>query len=127
MDVRVDDHRHHGLAREAHARGAGGHVNIEAAAPACDDLRAVHDQRRVLDRGAPVAHDEPRAFERRDLRARRNRQTRKNAENKGCRNSGCIQSAHGSLLGLVICIRNLNKLFLTGAIAPKRRVVKKIA
>jgi hypothetical protein len=72
MDVGVDQHRHHGLAGKAHARRAGGHLNV--ARPAgLHDPRAVHEQRRVLDRGAAVAHDQPRAFKRGHaaLRARR--------------------------------------------------------
>jgi hypothetical protein len=60
MDVSVDDHRHHGLAREVHPRRAGGHANVGGRA-GLGDLRAIHDQRRVVDH-ASVAHDQPRAF-----------------------------------------------------------------
>jgi hypothetical protein len=74
-----------------------GHANRSGGAD-LHDPRAVHDQRRVLDRRAPVADDNPRAFEHSDLRPRRNRQCRKNTKGNSCRSSGGIESAHGSLL-----------------------------
>ena len=55
MDVRVDDHRHHGLAREVHAGGTSGHADVRGLAR-LSDLRAVHHQRRVLDH-ASVTYD----------------------------------------------------------------------
>ena len=67
MHVRVDDRRHHGLAGEVHARGAGGHRD---ALPGLDDLVAVDDERAVLD-DAAVAEDKSCAFERRDVGAHR--------------------------------------------------------
>jgi hypothetical protein len=63
MGVRVDDRRHHGLADEAHAPGAGRHRDVGGAAH-LHDSRAVHDQCRVLDRPPAVADDDARAFER---------------------------------------------------------------
>ena len=69
MDVGVDQHRHHGLAGEAHARRAGRHADIGGRS-GLHDPRALDDQGRVLDRGAAVAHDQARAFERGDPAAR---------------------------------------------------------
>src|SRR5262245_60598832 len=57
MGVRVNDHRHHGLAGEIHALGAGRYANIGGCA-VLGDLRTVHDQCRVLD-DASVAYDQP--------------------------------------------------------------------
>ena len=63
----VDDRRHHRLAGEIDARGAGrdGH-----ALAGLHDLVAVDDQRRVLN-DAAVADDEPHVLERRDISPRR--------------------------------------------------------
>ena len=62
------------------------------------DLRAVHDQCRVLDH-ASVAHDQPRAFERGDgLRGRRNRASGKETKGNDCRDCDHIHSVHGNLL-----------------------------
>ena len=97
MDVSVDDHRHHGLAGEIHARGAGRHANVGGRA-GLGDLRAVHDQRRVLDH-ASVADDQPRAFERCDgLRGRRDRESGKETKGNDCRDCDHIHSVHGNLL-----------------------------
>ena len=88
MDVGVDQHRHHGLAGEAHAGGAGGHAHVGGPA-GLHDPRAVDEERRVLDRGAAVAHDQPRAFERRNVRLRACRRSEAGKETKG---SGCGNS-----------------------------------
>ena len=87
MDVGVDQHRHHGLAGEAHARGAGRHANVGGRA-GLHDSRAVHDQCPVFDR-ASVAHDKPRAFEHGDagLRVRRGSEPGKDTNGKGCSGS----------------------------------------
>ena len=92
MHVRVDDRRHHGLAGEIDARGAGGN---RYALPGLDDLVAVDDERAVLD-DAAIAEDQSCALERRDVGARR---TGKQANgNGGCRRD-CIHSAHETLPG----------------------------
>jgi len=66
------------------------------------DPRTVHDQRRVLDRGASIANDEPRTFEYRDaarrrLRVRGSGEGGKNGKGNDCCGSGCIHSTHRSL------------------------------
>jgi len=61
MVVGVDEGRHHRLARQVHPCGTGGHAHV-GGRTRLYDVPAVDDHRRVLDRGAPVAHDEARAF-----------------------------------------------------------------
>ena len=83
-------------------RAAPAGTRTSAAAAGLDDPRAVHDQRRVLDRRASVAHDEPRAFERGDAARRRLRlrgrgEAGKDSKGNGCRDGDCIHSAHRSL------------------------------
>jgi hypothetical protein len=97
MGVRVDDHRYHRLACEAHARGAGRHANVGGSAN-LGDLRAVHNQRCVLDH-ASVAYDQPRAFVRCDgLRGCRGRKSRKKTKDNDYRDYANIHSTHGNLL-----------------------------
>ena len=101
MDVRVDEHRYHGLAGEVHARGAGGHANVGGPA-GLHDPAAVHEQGRVLDRGATVARDQARAFERRDagrrrLTARWNSEPGNDSKGNGCGDGDCVHSAHRGL------------------------------
>ncbi len=97
MDVSVDDHRHHGLAGEIHAGGAGGHSDLGGCA-GLGDLRALHDQCRVLDH-ASVPYDQPRAFERCDrLRGRRDGESGKETKGNDCRDCDHIHSVHGNLL-----------------------------
>ena len=62
MRVRVDDRGHHGLASEAHARGARGRLHLPGAAD-LRDSRAIDDECAVIDRRGPVATDQPRALE----------------------------------------------------------------
>ncbi len=96
MDVRVDQHRHHGLAGEIHARGARRHAHVGRLADLGDSC-ALHDQCRVLDH-ASVADDQPRAFERGDgLRGRRYRASGKETKGNDCCNCDHIHSVHGSL------------------------------
>ena len=98
MHVGVDQHRHHGLAGEVHASGARRHAHVGGAAGR-DDARAVDDQHRVLDRGAAVAHDEARAFERGDagLRAGGESEGGKETKSNGCGKSDDVHPAHRSL------------------------------
>ncbi len=79
-------------------------TRTSAALPACDDPGAVHEQRRVLDRGAAVAHDQPRAFERRDagrrrLTARWNSEPGNDSKGNGCGDGDYVHSAHRGLHG----------------------------
>ena len=76
-------------------------TRTSAARPACDDPRAVHDERRVLDRRAAVADDEPRAFERGDagLGARGRSEDGKDTKGNCCSKSGDVHAAHRSLHG----------------------------
>ena len=101
MDVGVDEHRHHGLAGEIYARSPGRNTNVGGGA-GLHDPRAIHDQRRALDRGAAIADDEPRALERGDagrrrLRARRTSYCDDDTNGNGCGESDCIYSTHRSL------------------------------
>ena len=79
---------------QVHARGTGGHANVGGPAGLCDRY-AVHDQRRILDRGTFVAHDKPRAFEHRDASRRRlpARWKGRNADPK-CGAYGISRKAH---------------------------------
>src|SRR5215203_288724 len=96
MHVRVEDHRHHGLASEAHACSTGGYGNISGP-PYLHDFRAVYDQGRVLDWAAFIAHDKSRAFESSDaLRARRIATPAKNSKNKGGSENSYRIPAHRS-------------------------------
>ena len=61
--MRVDDGRHHRLAGNADAGGAGGHGDL-AGRPDLRDAAAGDDDGCVLDRGAPVADDHAGTFER---------------------------------------------------------------
>src|SRR5687767_10780778 len=65
MDMGVENHRHHGLAREVHALGACGHLHVGTNRL---DRRAAHDDGSFLNRRAAVADDDPRPFERGDRR-----------------------------------------------------------
>ena len=94
MHVRVDQHRHHGLAGEVHARCAGGRGAADLR-----DLRPVHDQRRVVE-DAAVADDDARAFVGGDaLRARLTGDAGKDAEPNSCRHGGCFHPVHWFLPG----------------------------
>jgi hypothetical protein len=96
MDVSVDDHRHHGLACEAHARGAARNANVRGRACMCD-FRAVHNQSRVIDH-ASVAYDQPRAFKHCDrLRGGRDRASGKETKGNDYRHCDYIRSVHGNL------------------------------
>ena len=65
MAVRIDDARHHSLAGEVDARGAGRHRHLAAAAD-LRDPRTLDDEDGIFDWRAAVAGDEPRAFIGRD-------------------------------------------------------------
>jgi hypothetical protein len=96
MDVGVDDHRHHGLAGEIHALGAGRHANVNRPAD-LGDFRALHNQRRVLDH-ASIAHDQPRAFVRRNRPlGRRHRASTKETKGNDCRHGGQMHAVHRNL------------------------------
>src|SRR5262249_44364290 len=94
MRVRVDEHRHHGFAGEVDARCAGGH-----GAAHLRDLRAAHDQRRIVE-DAAVAHNDAGAFVGGDpLSACLTDETGKEAESDGCRQNSYFDSMHWSLPG----------------------------
>ena len=96
MRMGVDQHRHHGLPGQGHARGASRHANVRGRA-GLRDPRAIDDQRRVLDH-APVAHDQPAALERGDgLRGRRSLEPGQDTHDEDRRDCDCVRSAHVSL------------------------------
>ncbi len=96
MDVRVDHHRHHGLAGEIHVRGVRRHAHVGRLAD-LGDAYALHDQCRVLDH-ASVTDDQPRAFERGDgLPGRRYRESGKETQGHDYRHCDHIHSVHRSL------------------------------
>jgi hypothetical protein len=100
MDVGVDQHRHHGLAGEAHARRARRLVHIGAAASR-DDPCAVDEERGVFDRSAAVADDQAGALERghAGLGAHGRSEDGKDTKGKCCSTSGDVHAAHRSLHG----------------------------
>ena len=98
VDMRVDEHRHYGLAGEADALGVGGNLYVLGAA-GLDDPGAVDHDGAVLDRGA-VADDDPRAFVGGDLRLHR-RSKAKNTDGNGGRR-GYLHVTHENLPTFII-------------------------
>ena len=86
----VDEHRHHGLAGEADALGAGGHLHVGGSA-GLGDPGAVDDDRSVLDHAA-VADDDPGAL---IGRLRMGGDGKSCEDTKGnCRDRGYVHSVH---------------------------------
>src|SRR5262249_25386027 len=115
MRVGVEEHRHHGLAGEIDARGAGGHGAADLR-----NLAAAHDQRRVVE-DATLAHDHPCAFVSGGaLRVRPAGDGGKDAESDCCRQSSYFHSMHCYLPSTTECVLDKRTLPLLGDVGEAR-------
>ena len=97
MDVRVDDHRHHGLAGEIHALGAGRHANVGGPPAWAIFAPSTTSVPFSITRPSPTISRAP-SYAVTDCAERRSRHPGKDTNGHDRRDREHVHSAHGSLL-----------------------------